>query len=69
MRQRRSLVRVSGLVPRRGRPVLWAYGYADLAVLLKMSDVAVRKAVERGAFDPASLASIVAFATGEKLKR
>ena len=55
-------VHVSTLVPRRGRPLIWGYGVADLAVLFGMEERAVRRAIERETFDPASLASVVAFA-------
>lgn len=57
---------VSRLV-RRGRTRLWAYGYADLAMLLGVSEGAVRQLVRRGKLDPSSLASVVAFASRVKV--
>ena len=44
------------------KPRLWAYGYADLAAALGMREGAVRMAVHARRFDPADLASIIAFA-------
>jgi hypothetical protein len=49
------------ITPRLGPTRLWAYGYADLARLFCMSRAAVRKAVQRGSFDPASLPEIIDF--------
>lgn len=54
----RRVVIESGLVPKAGRPRLWAYGYADLAVLLGTSVEGVRARVRRGTLDPSSLESI-----------
>lgn len=54
----RRTVLESGLVPRGGRPLLWAYGYADLAVLLGTTTAAVRQLVQRGELDPSSLESV-----------
>lgn len=54
------LVRRAG--KRSGRLRLWAYGYADLALLFGMSEGAVRTAAYEGRFDPASLASIFEYA-------
>jgi hypothetical protein len=42
----------------RPRAHLWAYGYADLALLFGMTEGAVRQAVRRGAFDPGNLESV-----------
>lgn len=53
---RRVKVATSGR--ERPRAKLWAYGYADLALLFGMTEGAVRQAVRRGAFDPRSLESI-----------
>ena len=52
----------SGLTPKRGRPRLWAYGYADLAALFGMNEAAIRWHVREGNFDPSSLESVLAFA-------
>lgn len=60
-RKRRSLVITSGRIPPRGRPRIWAYGYADLAVLFEMTERAVRQAVHRGRVVPGDLASVLAF--------
>ncbi len=54
------LVRRAG--KRSGRLRLWAYGYADLALLFGISEGATRTAAYEGRFDPASLTSILAFA-------
>ncbi len=51
---------VSKLAARRGRPRLWAFGYADLARLLGCSEMAVRKLVQRGRLDPLDLAALFA---------
>lgn len=59
MPPRRVTVQTTGREKARAR--LWAYGYADLALLFGMSENAVRQAVKRGAFDPASLESVVDF--------
>ena len=67
--KRRSVVRTSGLIPRRGRPVLWAVGYADLALLFGMTVAAVRKAVARGQFNPGDLGSVIAYATARAAKQ
>jgi hypothetical protein len=48
----------SGLVPKGGRPRLWAYGYADLAELLGTTQDGVRSRVKRGTLDPGDLVSI-----------
>jgi hypothetical protein len=61
-RRRLAMVQTSARVPRRGRPKLWAYGYADLALLFGMQEAAVRQAVKRQRLDPGSLASVVDFA-------
>lgn len=50
-----------GLAPGR-KPSLWAYGYADLAAALGMREGAIRMAVFEKRFDPADLASVIAFA-------
>lgn len=41
---------------------MWAYCLTDLAELFDMSEPALRKAISRGAVDPADLKSVVAFA-------
>jgi hypothetical protein len=41
---------------------VWGYCLTDLAELFDMSEAALRKAVSRGAVDPADLKSIVSFA-------
>lgn len=48
----------SGLVPKGGRPRLWAYGYADLAALFDTTTEAIRGRVKRGAFDPGDLEDV-----------
>lgn len=58
---RRNVI-TSGLVPKQGRPRLWAFGYADLAKLYGLSEGAVRQRVSAGQLDPADLRSIVALA-------
>lgn len=55
-------VMVSPLVPKKGRPLIWGYGVADLALLFGMEERYVRRAIERGTFDPASLPGVIAFA-------
>lgn len=64
MTQRRT-VYVSRHVPkpRKGgaQPKLWAYGYVDLARLVGKSATAVRQDARRGRFNPADLASVVAY--------
>jgi len=45
----------SGLVPKGGRPRLWAYGYADLAELLGTTTEGIRCRVKRGTLDPGDL--------------
>ncbi len=59
--KRRSVVITTGRIPRHGRPVIWGYGMADLAVLLGTTVEGVRKLIPRKRFDPADLASVVAF--------
>lgn len=63
---RRRRVLVSTRTPLRGRPRLYAFGYADFAELFGLSEAAVRQAVRRGALDPTSLVSIVTFANRRK---
>lgn len=57
---RRRYVFTSSITPRKGRPRLWAFGYADLAQLLGRSEAAVRQLVARGRIDPRDLASVCA---------
>jgi hypothetical protein len=46
-----------------GRQVkLWAYGYADLAKLLRTTEGAVRVLICENRFDPESLEEVVAYA-------
>jgi len=47
------------IVPRYKRR--WSYGYGELAALFGMSRGAVRKAAQRGRFDPSSLRSVMLF--------
>ncbi len=61
-RRSRRVVTLSALVPSGGRPQLWAYGYADLARLLGLSEAALRQRVRRGTFDPGDLAAVVEMA-------
>ena len=65
---RRNVI-TSGLVPRHGRPRLWAYGYADLAKLFGISEGAVRQLVAAKRFEPSSLASIVEYSARLGAKR
>jgi hypothetical protein len=61
----------SGRVPKRGRPRLWGYGFADVALLAGVSEAVVRRAAsgrtrgdgERQAprLDMADLVSVWAF--------
>jgi len=44
----RRVVEESGLVPRGGRPRLWAYGYQDLAELFGVKVRTVREWVAQG---------------------
>lgn len=67
--QRRAKVEVSEHAARRGRPRLWAYGYADLALLFGMKEPAVRRAVADGRLDPSSLQSVLAFAAKRRTGR
>lgn len=65
MAKRRSTVTTSGAIPEKGRPRLWAFGYADFARLFGVSDAVVRSWVSRKRFDPSDLRSIVRFASEE----
>lgn len=55
---------VSGLVPRARRggqqPRLWAFGYADLAVLFREEERVLRRRVGAGKLDPVDLESVCA---------
>ena len=42
----------------RARRRLWAYGYAEIARFLDVTEVAVRAAVRAGRLDPTSLESL-----------
>lgn len=44
--------------PGKARRALWAYGYAEIAAFLDVSEAAVRVAVHRGHLDPRSLESL-----------
>lgn len=57
--KRRAMVRLTGRTPVGAK--LWAYGYADLAILLGTSEEAVRQRVCRGDFDPGDLISVWEF--------
>lgn len=59
---RPRIVITSTLLPSRGRPRIWGYGYADLAVLFDMSEPMVRYHVNKRHLDPSSLESIIEFA-------
>lgn len=54
----RRYVIASKLIPRRGRPRIWAFGYADLARLLGCSEAAVRQLVKRERLNPKDLESV-----------
>lgn len=63
---RRRKVHISNRIPSRkggAQPVLWAYGYADIAALVGKSEHAVRQDACREKFSPADLASVVAYVT------
>lgn len=61
LRRCRRFVSVTKRV-RFGKGVkLFAYGYADLAFLLAMSESGVRQAARRGSFNPGDLRSIFEF--------
>ena len=64
MMRRRATVDVSVRVPkaRRGgqQPRLWAYGYADLAVLFREEESVLRRRVAAGKLDPVDLESVCA---------
>lgn len=55
------MVELSALAPRRGRPRIWGYCYADLARLFTKPEWKVRKEVAAGRFDPASLEDVVRY--------
>jgi hypothetical protein len=55
---KRSVIQ-SGLIPKKGRPRAWAYGYADLAELLGTTEGAVRQLVYAGRLVPDDLRSII----------
>jgi len=57
IKTRRTVIE-SGLVPKGGRPRLWAYGYADLAALFETTPQAIRQRVLRGTLDPSDLEDI-----------
>jgi hypothetical protein len=59
-RTSRRVVTVSTIAARRGRPRLWAFGYADLAQLPDCSEGAVRQLVKRDRLNPRDLASVCA---------
>ncbi len=44
--------------PGRAKRRLWAYGYAEIALYLGVTEQAVRTAVHRGHLDPSSLESL-----------
>jgi hypothetical protein len=62
--QRRFVI-CSPLVPRRGRPRLWAYGYADLAALFGTTEGVLRKEVCERRFDPSDLRAVAARIAGK----
>lgn len=61
--KRRVTAYVSPLLPRRGRPLAWAYGLADIADALGLSVAGVRAAIQRERLDPADLRSLIAYAS------
>lgn len=68
----RATVLVGDEIQRRksaGRRKLWAYGYATLARLLGMTETAVRTAVTRGRFNPASLESVLLYQKARRDRR
>jgi len=68
--KRRVSATVSPLLPRRGRPASFAYGYADLAQLFGYRNVgSVRNAIHRRLFDPSDLESVLAFAAQRRRGR
>lgn len=58
MPKNRRTVIESGLVPKGGRPRLWAYGYEDLAELFGTTAEGIRQRVKRGTLDPSDLEDI-----------
>ena len=51
-------VRVTGKVPRQGRPIYWAFGLADYAELFGLKPEGLKSMLRRGEFDPKSLKSL-----------
>lgn len=51
-------VRVTGKVPRRGRPIYWAFGLADYAELFGVKPEGLKSMLRRGEFNPKSLKSL-----------
>ena len=66
---RARIVITSPLIPSRGRPRVWGYGYADLAVLFNMSEAMVRYHVNKKHLDPSNLESIIAFAQKRRAEK
>jgi len=59
--KRRSVVLFGGAPP-KGRTVLFAFGYADLAMWLGVTVGTIRNLVSEGKLDPTSFDSIVEYA-------
>jgi len=59
-------VRVTGRVPKSGRPIYWAFGLADYADLFGVSVEGLRTMIKRGKFDPKSLKSLCKYWSGKK---
>jgi hypothetical protein len=57
---RRGVI-ISDRVPRKGRPRIWGFGYADFAELLGTTPESARQLVLKGKFNPADLRSICEF--------
>ena len=51
----------SGIQGKGGNSKLWAFGYATLADLLGLSEMAVRQLVKRARLNPKDLRSVVSF--------
>ena len=65
MKPKRRVVLASPRLPLRGRPRAWAFGYADFAAALGVSERTVRRWVHGTAarparFDPGDLQSLLA---------
>lgn len=60
-RARRHAVIGGPGIPRKGRPLIWAFGLGDLAAFYRLTIAGVRRAIREGRLDPSSLDSVMAF--------